>query len=150
LNNLDALTSIQKILIVCKSISEIDTILKFVHNFGNNQIKELISNIQQKQKIATIEYYLVQKSGNPRWFFNGLDRLSQYLQEILAFPLLDPFCRFKTECFELNPNQADDVISAIDQAYNDYQLSNKPSRIEINSFNQDQKICVEIILQKWQ
>lgn len=91
LNNLDALTSIQKILIVCKSISEIDTILKFVHNFRNNQIKELISNVQQKQKIATIEYYLVQKSGNPRWFFNGLDRLSQYLQEILAFPLLDPF-----------------------------------------------------------
>lgn len=37
----------------------------------------------------------------------------------------------------------------MDQAYNDYQLSNKPSRIEINSFNQDQKICIEIILQKW-
>ncbi|CAG8698212.1 23045_t:CDS:2, partial [Gigaspora rosea] len=50
--------------------------------------------------------------------------------------------RFKTECFELNLNQADDVISAVDQAYNDYQLSNKPSRIKINLFNQDQKFCV--------
>ncbi|CAG8745618.1 4556_t:CDS:2, partial [Gigaspora rosea] len=101
------------------------------------QIKEIKNEIQQKQKIETLEYYLKLKNGNPKWFINKLNELFKYH-------------RLKTKCFQLDLNQIDDIISTVDQAYNDYNLSNEPPSIEIKSLINQQKSWAESILIRWQ
>ncbi|CAG8829879.1 5945_t:CDS:2, partial [Gigaspora margarita] len=141
--------------------------------YGIDRIKEINNNIQQKQKIETIKYYLIQKNGNPKWFINRLNKLSKYCEQILKYSLLDPFwCyivdfgktnliwnkiyerslldRLKTKCFHLDLHQIDDIISSIEQAYSDYNLSHEPPSIEIKSLNNKQKKWAESILIRWQ
>ncbi|CAG8763223.1 18577_t:CDS:2 [Gigaspora margarita] len=140
---------------------------------GVDRIKEISNKIQQKQKIETIEYYLAQKNSNPKWFINRLNELSKYREQILKYSLLDPFwCyivdfgkedsiwnkiyerslldRLKTKCFHLDLHQIDDIISRVDQAYSDYNLSHEPPSIEIKSLNNKQNKWAESILIRWQ
>ncbi|CAG8687018.1 9774_t:CDS:2, partial [Dentiscutata heterogama] len=155
-NNINKITIIQKTLNSCRDINEINSILKFIQNVGVDQIKKINNNIQQNQKIETIEYYLAQK------FINRLNELSKYREQILKYFLLDPFwCyivdfgkadsiwnkiyerslldRLKTKCFHLDLYQIDDIISIVDQAYNDYNFSHEPPSIKIKSLNNKQK-----------
>ncbi|RIB08073.1 hypothetical protein C2G38_2147255 [Gigaspora rosea] len=171
-NNINKITIIQKTLNSCRDINEINSILKFIQNVGVDRIKEINNNIQQNQKIETIEYYLAQKNGNPKWFINRLNELSKYREQILKYSLLDPFwCyivdfgkadsiwnkiyerslldRLKTKCFHLDLYQIDDIISIVDQAYSDYNFSHEPPSIEIKSLNNKQKKWAEFILIRW-
>ncbi|CAG8477905.1 9337_t:CDS:2 [Racocetra fulgida] len=104
----------------------------------------------------------------------GLNELSKYREQVLKYSLLDPFwChivdfgkeesvwkkiyakslldRLKTKCFQLDINQIDDIITTVDQAYSDYNLSNEPPSIEIKSLlDFKQKSLAESILIRWQ
>ncbi|CAG8818555.1 38237_t:CDS:2, partial [Gigaspora margarita] len=172
-SNINNITIIRKILNNCKDINEIKSIINFIQYMGVEQIKEIKNTIQKKQKIETLEYYLSQKDGNPKWFINKLNELSKYREQILEYSLLDPFwCyivdfgkeesvwkkiytkslldRLKTNCFQLDIKQIDDIIITVDQAYNDYNLSNEPPSIKIKSLhNFKQKSWAESILIRW-
>ncbi|CAG8751731.1 15874_t:CDS:2, partial [Gigaspora margarita] len=108
--------------------------------FTKSELKSIKEDLLKDQKHKDLSLLFAQKlkigSMGIVPVKNYKDRLSQYRQEILMFPLLDPFwchianfeksdsiwnkmfersllSRFRTECFELNPNQANDVIKIV-------------------------------------
>ncbi|RIB00633.1 hypothetical protein C2G38_2191418 [Gigaspora rosea] len=107
-SNVNKITIIQKILNSCRDINEINNILKFIHNIGVEQIKEIKNEIQQKQKIETLEYYLKLKNGNPKWFINKLNELFKYREQILRYSLLNLFW-----CYIVDFGKAESVWNKI-------------------------------------
>ncbi|CAG8754211.1 22091_t:CDS:2 [Gigaspora margarita] len=134
------------------------------NNFRGSETTKLVSC----QKLSGYKDNLA--DGNPKWFINKLNELSKYRKQILEYSLLEPFWCYivdfgkeksvwkeiytkslldwlKTNCFQLNIKQIDDIIITVDQAYNDYNFSNEPPSIEIKSlYNFKQKSWAESIL----
>ncbi|CAG8642182.1 14484_t:CDS:2, partial [Cetraspora pellucida] len=98
--NTDVLSSVQTAIYSCTDRAQLITIVNYLKNISEVQIKEILLRAEIKKKEKIIESYMkFPANTKPQWFFKKLKDLGKIKEKLLDLPITDPFY-----CFIINFN----------------------------------------------
>ncbi|CAG8639383.1 7251_t:CDS:2, partial [Dentiscutata heterogama] len=145
-NDQSLIKNVQVLINSCEDLNNLKSVVKYVSNLSEQQIKKIILKNEISRKFNIINNYskIKSQSGLPLWFSKGLEKLKDYEDELINVSIMNPiFCN-------IIDIKYDNIYLGVTNALSKFKMNSKSiPLIEINKFQEKECRLYCDILKLW-